>query len=469
MLKPVSLSVLNEAISGKMLGNDVQVSNVSIDTRAIQQGDLYIALKGEHFDGHQFVEQAALKKCIAVVVSDLSVLERVVKDYAVSGLCVENTLRALGECGRINRQQFKGAVVGLTGSSGKTTTKNMLESILSEKGPTCATQGNYNNEVGVPLTLLNIKSEHQFAVVEMGARKIGDIKYLADFVQPDVAILLNAGTAHIDVFGSQENIVKGKGEIYSSLKKEGCAVVNFDDPAKDIWLAALEDRKVLTFSLECADADIYASAIETDSATCKFVINHNGICEEIFLPMPGKHNILNSLAASAAAIHLGFDLQTIASGLKKLNSVAGRLLSIPCNENLEVIDDSYNANPASMKAAIEVLSARAGFKIAVLGEMAELGDFSKKLHLELAKFIAQSEIDKVYLLGTYAQEMKQVLGTKAIAAESKLAVLDSLEKTDHIFEIKQDDSALVKTSILIKGSRSTSMDELVEMIIKRAH
>lgn len=469
MISAINLSELEQATKGDLIGGDIVFSSVAIDTRTLATGDIYIALKGEQFDGHQFIPQAVEKGCSAVVLNDVQLADSYVDNAALPCLIVENTLRALGECGRINRERFKGPVVGLTGSSGKTSTKNMLECILLEKGATCATQGNFNNEVGVPLTLLSINDQHQFAVVEMGARKLGDIQYLSGFVQPDVAILLNAGTAHIDIFGSQENIVKGKGEIFTALKAGAAAVVNYDDPARDFWLSTLNDKATLTFSLNDPAADVFASQIVCEDAGCRFNLHYLENEQHIQLHVPGQHNILNSLAASAAAIHLGFELSTIASGLSKLNSVAGRLMSIPCSGQLMIIDDSYNANPASMKAALDVLALRPGFKVAVLGKMAELGDFSRKLHLELAKYITTCAVDRVYLIGEHADEMAEIIGDRAIPAESKTEILESLERLDHVFDADEQFNELVNTSILIKGSRSAAMDELVHMIIKRAH
>jgi len=465
MISPIYFSELARASNGDMFGDDFAFSTVGIDTRTLLAGDIYIALKGEQFDGHHFIPQAIEKGCSALVVSDSALA----KAKSVPVLRVENTLQALGECGRINRERFAGPVIGLTGSSGKTSTKNMLECILQESGSTCATQGNFNNEVGVPLTLLSISDKHKYAVVEMGARKLGDIRYLSKLVQPDVAILLNAGTAHIDIFGSQENIAKGKGEIFTALKDGAAAVVNYDDPAKAAWLSSLKGKSTLTFSLSDTAADVFASDIVCDDTSCRFTLNYRGNKQPIHLCVPGQHNIMNSLAASAAVIHLGFDLPSIARGLSKLNAVAGRLMNIPCSEQLVIIDDSYNANPASMKAAIDVLALRTGFKVAVLGEMAELGDFSRKLHLELAKYISSSAVDRVYLIGEHAVEMAEMIGEKAIAAQRKAEILESLDQQDNIFDVHEHYNELVSTSILIKGSRSTAMDELVDMIIKRAH
>jgi UDP-N-acetylmuramoyl-tripeptide--D-alanyl-D-alanine ligase len=465
MIQPISLYQLADVSKGASMGENIEFSSVAIDTRTLNQGDLYIALKGEYFDGHQFIGKAVTKGCCGFVINnDADYIDEELE--MTPYVTVDNTLKVLGDCSRINRENFQGKVIGLTGSSGKTSTKNMLESILTEVGSTCATQGNFNNEVGVPLTLLSINEKHKFAVVEMGARKKGDIKYLNDFVQPDVAILLNAGTAHIDIFGSQEAIVLTKGEIFSSLKIGGRAVVNIDDPAHQIWLDSLEGKDILTFSMDIKTANIYASNIESNDISTNFILNFMGNSQQVFLPVPGLHNVANSLAAFAAAIHLGFDLATIANGLSKLNASNGRLMTIPCSELLVVIDDSYNANPNSMCAAIDVLSLKQGFKIAVLGEMAELGDFSKKLHVELANYVAHSNVDKVYLIGTFSVEMAEIIGERAQAARTKSEVFESLKNKEEIF--KTDVNRLVATSILIKGSRSTKMDELVEMIVKEA-
>tara|TARA_R110001592_G_scaffold140266_5_gene361054 strand:- start:18899 stop:20302 length:1404 start_codon:yes stop_codon:yes gene_type:complete len=465
MIQPISLNQLAHATKGVIKGRNIEFSSVATDTRTLNKGDLYIALKGEFFDGHQFINEAIEKGCCGFVVNDgIDNFGDKLGSYPF--VMVENTLKALGECSRINRENFQGKVIGLTGSSGKTSTKNMLECILNKVGPTCATQGNFNNEIGVPLTLLSINENHKFAVVEMGARKKGDIEYLTDFVQPDVAILLNAGTAHIDIFGTQQNIVLTKGEIFSSLKSDGLAVVNIADPAHQVWLDSLVGKDVLSFSISDESADIHASKIEQNDLSTNFILNFKGNSQPVFLPVPGLHNVANSLAASAAAIHLGFDLATIASGLSCLNASSGRLMTIPCTEKLHVLDDSYNANPSSMRAAIDVLSLKQGFKVAVLGEMLELGDFSKKLHMELAQYVAQSKVDKVYLIGTFSSDMAEIIGERAEVALSKYEVFESLVKKEEIFEV--DANKLVATNVLIKGSRSTAMDELVNMIVKKA-
>ncbi|MFV1871752.1 MAG: UDP-N-acetylmuramoyl-tripeptide--D-alanyl-D-alanine ligase [Oleiphilus sp.] len=465
MMQSISLSQLAKQTSGDLIGPDAEFSSISIDSRTVAPSDLFIAIKGDRFDGHEFIETVEKSGCSLFVVSSDS--EKMKKKLSrVSYLRVENTLLALGECGRINRENFQGKVVGLTGSTGKTSTKNMLEAILSEKGATCATQGNFNNEIGVPLTLLKINTSHQYAVVEMGARKIGDIAYLTQLVQPDVSILLNAGTAHIDIFGSQENIVKGKGEIFGALRPNGHAVVNLDDPAHLVWLEALQEKSVFSFSLTNKKADVFASEIVCQEQFTTYILNYGGSKQEIRLPIPGEHNVANSLAAAAAALALGFDIKMIAKGLAGLAQSEGRLMTIPCSESLELIDDSYNANPTSMKAAIDVLSLKNGCKIAVLGEMGELGDFAQKLHIDVARHIANSHVDTVYLIGPYASDMKKEIGERAVVASSKQEILEYLDKNDDIFSTNS--RPLSEISVLVKGSRSTAMDELVNMIIKKA-
>ncbi len=465
MIRSISLSHLADISKGHLVGSDTEFNKVSVDTRVLSKGDLYFAIKGERFDGHQFISQAVDMGCSGLVVNE-SFREFSAERLTVPYVLVENTLKALGNCSQINRENFSGKVVGLTGSSGKTSTKNMLERILAEKGTTCATQGNFNNEIGVPLTLLSINKNHHFAVVEMGARRKGDIEYLSQFVKPDVAIILNAGSAHIDIFGSQDNIVSGKGEIFSSLKKDGLAVVNKDDPANEIWLSLLDGKGVLTFSVSDQTADVYATKINSNEQSTDYILNYQGCVQAVNLPVPGLHNVANSLAASAAAIHLGFEIDVIAKGLAKLNMTEGRLMSIQCSENLVVIDDSYNANPSSMRAAIDVLALKRGYKIAVLGEMVELGDFSEKFHLELANYISNSSLDKIYLIGPFASDMAEIIGERAVSAATKQDVFAALKKQQEVFQI--DEKADFTTNILIKGSRSTAMDELVDMIVKEA-
>jgi UDP-N-acetylmuramoyl-tripeptide--D-alanyl-D-alanine ligase len=453
MINDIGFSHLANLTHGYLKGEDSYFSSISIDTRSLKPGDVYLAIKGEHFDGHAFVDSAIETGCKGLIVEQGAVEA----SPAVPTLFVKDTVEALNTLALWNRQQFKGGLVGLTGSSGKTSTKNILSAILSEKASTSATKGNFNNEIGVPLTLLEIAKEDHFAVVEMGARKPGDIAYLSDIVRPDVALVLNAGQAHIEIFGSYESIVATKGEIYDALSADGVGVINLDDPAHLVWLEKLSGKRVLSFSSKGSQADVYASALNCDAQGSRFDLNYKGEKIKVFLPMPGLHHVQNGLAASAAAIALGLSLEEIAHGLEKVTSSEGRMDRIEL-AGLSLLDDSYNANPASVKAALDVLAMQPGYRIAVLGEMAELGQHAEALHLGVAAHVRDSGIENVLLLGPYAQQMAESIGARAQFFVSKDALVESIFSNEHQDKI-----------ILVKGSRSAAMDEVVTMLKRRAH
>jgi UDP-N-acetylmuramoyl-tripeptide--D-alanyl-D-alanine ligase len=462
MIESALLSQL-AALEGCVLnGRDVPFDSISIDTRTLGQGDLFIAIRGDSFDGHNYINQAEEAGCCGIVVEE-SV------SCSTPNLQLNNTTHALGTIAGINRSAFKGSVIGLTGSSGKTTTKNMLATILNLKAPTCATVGNFNNEIGVPLTLLNISEKHHFAVIEMGARTVGDISYLGQFVKPNVAILLNAGVAHIDVFGSYESIVSAKGEIFNALGDQGIAVVNADDPAADLWVQQLQGKTIYSFALSELPFSnkgtktlhkikhkLWAENIVCRAESSTYTLRFNEKVQEVNLSAPGMHNIANSLAAAAAAIAVGVSLELIAHGLFNLKSFSGRLEATKLKHDLHLIDDSYNANPDSMIAALNVLSLYDGQKVAVLGEMAELGELSARLHCELAEYAASTSIDKFYFVGEFAEVMKDIVGKRAQCFESNALLGNQLSK-----------DLVSGETVLVKGSRSAAMDEIVELLKRR--
>ncbi|MFT7372010.1 MAG: UDP-N-acetylmuramoyl-tripeptide--D-alanyl-D-alanine ligase [Oleiphilaceae bacterium] len=463
MIGSALLSQLAEHENGVLNGYDVSFNSISIDTRTLGQGELFIAIRGDSFDGHDYITQAEDAGCCGVVVE---------KSFSCStpSLQLNDTTHALGTIAGINRTAFKGTVFGLTGSSGKTTTKNMLATILNLKAPTCATEGNFNNEIGVPLTLLSISEKHHFAVIEMGARTVGDISYLGQFVKPNVAILLNAGVAHIDVFGSYDNIVSAKGEIFNTLGDQGVAVVNADDPAAELWVKQLQDKTIYGFALSELPFSnkgsntlrkikhkLWAENIVCGADSSAYTLHFNEQIQEVKLPAPGMHNIANSLAAAAAALAAGVSLELIVQGLGSLQSMSGRLETTKLKHGLRLIDDSYNANPDSMTAALNVLSLYEGYTVAVLGEMAELGDLSEQLHCVLAEYAATTKIDKFYFVGVYAEIMKEIVGKRAQCFESNALLGDWLSK-----ELVQGET------VLVKGSRSAAMDEIVELMKRRA-
>ncbi len=431
-------------------------ADISIDTRTINAGEVYLALKGENFDGHGFVSNAVEKGCVALIVSEY------MDDASVPQLLVEDTREALSRLAELNRNAYEGSLIALTGSSGKTSTKEIIKHLLSSKAPTLATEGNLNNEIGVPLTLLKISDAHEFAVIEMGARHLGDIRQLTVVAKPDIALLLNAGSAHIDVFGSYENIVKGKGEIYESLNDQGCAIVNLDDPAHEYWQGLIGQKRTIGFSLKGHNqASLCATDVQLFSDCSEFDLSYENDREHIKLPAAGKHAVANALAACSVAVALGMSLAELVAPLASLGETSGRLCSQDCGQ-FDLIDDSYNANPASVKAAIDVLELKSSPRFFVLGEMAELGEESRALHLEVAKYYSASSIEYACYLGRYAEEMALVDPERSKAFPSKQAIAAFIEQ-----KIKTE-TGENKAVILVKGSRSAQMEELIDMLDKRA-
>lgn len=454
MIERIATTALLQQIAGEYTGAPVSFSGVCVDSRRVAAGDLFVALPGEQVDGHDFVAAALAKGAVVAMV------ERLVAGVpAAQQIRVDSTLTGIAAVAGINRKNFSskvgGKVIGITGSSGKTSTKRMLQTVLSRVAPTLATQGNQNNELGVPLTLLNIGPEHRFAIVEMGARQIGDIAYLGKFVQPDISILLNAGMAHVGVFGSYDNIVRAKGEIYGALNQDGVAIINLDQPASVTWHKMAEGHPVVTYAITADAADIRARHVRYAPTFSSYELMTPEGKASVTLPLAGAHNIENSLAVAAAARALGLSLTQIAEGLAQCDAEPGRLQRKITARGTVLLDDSYNANPASMRAALNVLAMQDGRKIAVLGEMGELGDHAEKAHLELADVLAGLDLAEVCLVGTYADAMAQRLSGRANVYGSNL-------------ELAQDLSERLngKECVLIKGSRFTKMDQVANFLME---
>ena len=338
-------AVLPSSVQSQLIG-DASFNQVGTDTRSLTEGELFIALSGENFNGNNFALKAVELGAVALVVSEQQITD-------VPQLIVDNTQLALALIAQLNREQFDGPVIALTGSAGKTSTKDMLAAILAECNaspskqssdeycPVLATAGNFNNEIGVPLTLLKLAPEHRFAVIEMGAAKTGDIAYLCRFAKPNIAIVTNAGSAHLEGFGCVEEIAKTKGAIFESLTSEGVAIINADDVFSQQWRAQADQTLVKTFSVNDSRADVYAVDCQpADINGLRFNLCANGEKIAIKLPLLGQHNIANALAASAAAIAAGASLQQVKQGLAKVRAVAGRLKRHTVNAKLSVIDDS---------------------------------------------------------------------------------------------------------------------------------
>jgi UDP-N-acetylmuramoyl-tripeptide--D-alanyl-D-alanine ligase len=436
---------------GTLLNPDCTFDNVCIDSRTISQGDLFVALQGDRFDAHQFLSDVA-DRASGLVVSKAD------KSLNIPQWVVEDTTGALGQLARMRRDQFDGLLIAITGSSGKTSVKEMISSILRQSKLVHATAGNLNNHIGVPLTVLSMQADTEVAVVEMGASGAGDIGYLCEVARPHIAIINNIQHAHIEGFGSIEGVASAKAEIYAGLIPSGTAVINIDLPWSEQWLNSLDGNPSITFSLDQTDADFFAENIETlNSGCCRFELctggDTNSSRQIVELPVPGIHSVKNALAAAACAAAVGVDLQQIAVGLSAVEPVAGRLKTIQLNADIRLIDDTYNANPDSFRAAIDVLGATTGYRVLVMGDMAELGDRAVELHQQVGDYALQCGIDVMYSVGILSSVASDQFGGNHYGSKEALA-------TDLMRAIRGHQSV----TILVKGSRSAGMEKVVEIL-----
>jgi len=444
------LSEAAAALGVQHVGADMQFTSVGSDSRNIVAGQLFVALKGANFDGNSFAQEALKLGAVAVLVSDATV-------QVEPRIVVADTRLALGELAKYWRQKFDMPVVAVTGSNGKTTTKEMLSAILSvvtqDRASVHATYGNLNNDIGVPLTLLKMQPSHQYAVVEMGMNHLGEIDYLTHIAQPDVALINNAGIAHIGELGSRDNIAKAKGEIFAGLKPDGVAVINADSDYASYWKSLNPNRKIVTFGLKKA-ADVSARYQELDGYA-SVLLTAAGTEVSVQLNVQGEHNISNALAAATAAYALGVSLSDIGRGLASFTGVYGRLERKAGINGAVVIDDTYNANPDSMKAAINVLAKLAGKKILVLGDMGELGADAQNMHAEVGAYAKAAGLTALYCLGNLSVETARSFGQGAehfSSAEAiAQAVLPALEQG---------------TTVLVKGSRFMQMERVVNLLVE---
>ena len=432
---------------GTLLNPDCEFNQVSIDSRNFADGDLFVAIKGERFDAHKFLGEIATKASGLVVnIPD--------KSLPIPQWVVEDTTEALGQLARMNRDRFEGQLIAVTGSSGKTSVKEMIAAIFSQGAKVHATKGNLNNHIGVPLTLLTMDASADIAVIEMGASDAGEIAYLCEVAKPDIALVNNIQHAHIEGFGSIEGVASAKAEIYSGLNANGTAVINLDLSWSQKWQQSLSNTRCITFSIEKKDADIFADNIETlDSGCCEFELCANNKRVLINLPLPGLHSVKNAVAAAACAFASGIYLEQIINGLSSVKPVSGRLNAHQLANNITLIDDTYNANPDSFKAAIDVLSSVEGNKVLVMGDMAELGDKAMQMHEEIGGYAQNKGLDELHTVGTLS----------AITA-NKFGGTHHDNKNDLINVLSEIFDRKTKTTILIKGSRSSGMEEVVKTL-----
>lgn len=448
------ISEAAKALNAQVLGADVVFDSVGADSRKIVPGQLFVALKGENFDGHTFAAQAIAQGASAALVADAAT-------QANPALLVKDTLLGLGQLASYWRHKFAIPVVAVTGSNGKTTVKEMLASILraatNNRDEVLATEGNLNNHIGSPMTLLKLRAQHRYAVIEMGMNHRGEISYLTNLAKPTVAVIVNAGSAHIGELGSFEAIAEAKGEIFEGLADDGTAVINVDDKFAPMWhglVAKAGQRKTVTFGLKNR-ADVSATYVSNPASSQLAITTPNGAID-VLLPVPGLHNVMNALAATATAIAIGIDLNAIQLGLQSYAGVKGRLQHLQGLNGALVIDDCYNANPMSMKAAIDVLKTQAGKKLLVLGDMGELGDDAAALHAEIGAYAKQAGVDRLYTLGDLSKNMAVAFGAGAqhYATPQEL-VADVITVM------------AAGVTVLVKGSRFMAMERVVNEVISK--
>jgi UDP-N-acetylmuramoyl-tripeptide--D-alanyl-D-alanine ligase len=426
-------------------GADCSAKGVSTDSRSIAAGEIFVALVGPNFDGHDFISHAENRGAAAVIIS---------RDIVTTlpSIRVADTKVALGELGSAWRSQFDIPVIAVTGSNGKTTVKEMISSILRTSKNTLATQGNLNNDIGMPLTLLRLNFGHEAAVIEMGANHPGEIEYLTKLTKPDVALITNAGPAHLEGFGSIEGVARAKGEIYGGLTTSGTAVINNDDKYADYWRSICQHLNVVTFGLN-SNADIYAK-FESDGVSTDIDMQTPQGQVHIHLPLPGRHNVMNALAATAACLSVQLPLTAIKQGLESLHNVKGRLQIKQGKSGSQIIDDTYNANPASLKAALDVLHALPGRHYLAIGDMGELGDNSEQLHSEAGKQARETGVSRLYAIGKYAKFVTRSFGC------------DAEEFGDHTTMATAINNQLAPdVTLLVKGSRLMQMEKVVNAVL----
>lgn len=426
---------------------DGQLTGVSIDTRTIKPGNLFVALKGEQHDAHDFVIDAASKGAALALVSRPVAID-------LPQIIVDDTLTALGKLSAAWRKRFSIPFIGITGSNGKTTLKNMTAAILraacQDQDAVLATEGNLNNHIGLPLTLLRLNSNHRYAVIEMGMNHFGEIAYLTELTHPQVAAITNAAECHLEGVKSVAGVAKAKGEIFQGLDAEGVAILNRDDEFFEFWKKKIGSREMISFGLK------HPADITAEIAGNKITINTRENSFPLSLHLPGTHNIMNALAAIAIAKSLNISNDAIQQGLEKVTQTPGRMKQYFLADGLQIIDDTYNANPFSLQAAVNTLASFPGTKIVVLGDMGELGPDAKNIHFNVGTKIREAKIDYLFTLGKLSAETSAAFGNHAYhftEFEKLVAALQPFLKSE--------------VNILVKGSRSMKMERIIAAIVPK--
>ncbi|KGH51271.1 MULTISPECIES: UDP-N-acetylmuramoyl-tripeptide--D-alanyl-D-alanine ligase [Acinetobacter] len=456
-LEPWSIEQLQQATQGYWLNDKKpagQIKRILTDSRDAESGDAFLALKGERFDAHDFIAQVAAQGCEIAIVS-------CPVDADICQLVVEDTRLALGLLGAYRRQQNSQLkVIALTGSSGKTTTKEMLGSILSRLAPTLVTRGNLNNDLGVPVMLLELRPEHQYAVMELGASHQGEIDYTSKMVQPHVAGIINIGTAHLGEFGGRDGICRAKSEIYAHISE--ISIIPAADDFAETIRAAVKTEKSLSFG---AGGDVYASDVVLDAQSSTFTLNTAQGSKTVQLPFAGEHNVENATAAAAFALAIGVGLDDIVAGLEQAVGAKGRLNFIPHKDYL-FIDDTYNANPGSMRAAAEVLAQQQGIRVMVTGDIGELGSSAAIEHYKLGRdLVSVKGINFVVAVGEFAPAAQE--GARSTQYGKKMqAFLNQEQALPFLIDLIETHHPQ-PMSFLFKGSRFTHMETLMAALMEK--
>jgi UDP-N-acetylmuramoyl-tripeptide--D-alanyl-D-alanine ligase len=449
-----SLAASAPAIGGRLIGDDAHYNSVTTDSRGNCHGRLFVALRGERFDGHEFVAAALANGAVGAIV-DHPV------DSPLAQIIVDDTRLALGRLAAAWRDRIDARVIAITGSNGKTTVKEMTAAILSVQGETRATEGNLNNDIGMPLTLLSARAE-RYLILEMGANHHGEIGYMTDIARPDVALITNAGRAHLEGFGSVEGVAHAKGEIARGLPRDGTFVVMDDVPWTPLWRQLADGRSVLTFGTGPhadvrADEEAVSQIWNADGFRTRFTAFVNGTAVEIALPLTGSHNVRNALAAIAGTTALGADLDSVRTGLERMVPVRRRLQPRRTRLDARLLDDTYNANPDSLAAAVSVLTGltpgTAGRHLLVLGDFGELGPDAGDVHRQMGVSARSGGIDALYAVGPLSAEAVAGFGERGRHFRDQQSLIDALEAEHSAADL-----------LLVKGSRASSMDRVADAL-----
>jgi UDP-N-acetylmuramoyl-tripeptide--D-alanyl-D-alanine ligase len=441
----MTLSQLARIVGNDETMADIEVSGAVIDTRKIEAGNLFVALKGERVDGHDFLAQAREAGASAALVSEL-------RDDDLPQLLVNDVKQAFAQIAHAWLQQCRAKVIAITGSNGKTSVKEMVTAMVRQVGPVTATQGNYNNDLGVPLTVCRVDPEDKFAVIEMGTNHPGEIAELVKIAVPDVAVINNIAAAHLEGLGSEEGIAREKGDIYAGLTADGTAVVNADMPYAEIWDAKIAGRKTLRFSIE-SEADISPDYVQLDGVSGHFMVKLDGISHHFSLPLPGKHNINNALAAIAVCRALDVPVDAMVRGLAGMKAVPHRLQLRDGINAARLLDDTYNANPGSYLQALKTLAGFNGEHWLVLGDFGELGSDSDAIHRQMGQQAQEHGVSRLFTVGKSSRMAAEQFAGNTQHFEDTKALQQCLQQ-----ELHED------VTCLIKGSRFMQLDKLADQL-----